>query len=123
MSFTGHHAEQLLVGQRSNEQSISFVYQVTPARTGEFTIPAIPVNVGGNSYSTEPIRLVVEKDAAQDDTSQQIFAHVHVPSKQCIWARPNRYKWLLFRGPTCRFGAWAGLTTTRMGWDSSSCRI
>ena len=40
-------------GQSS--QSISFVYQVTPSRTGEFTIPAIAVNVSGKSYSTEPI--------------------------------------------------------------------
>jgi hypothetical protein len=67
-------------GQMS--QSISFVYQVTPARTGEFTIPAIAVNVGGKSYSTEPIRLVVEKGSGQNDSSQEIFARAMVPSKQ-----------------------------------------
>lgn len=68
-------------GQSS--QSISFVYQVTPARTGEFTIPAIQVNVGGNRYSTDPIRLVVEKgSSAQSDSGQEIFARAMVPSKQ-----------------------------------------
>jgi hypothetical protein len=67
-------------GQSS--QSISFVYQVTPSRTGEFTIPAIAVNVSGKSYSTEPIRLVVEKGSIQNDANQDIFARVMVPSKQ-----------------------------------------
>ena len=57
LSFDGPSTQSsfsLNNGQMS--QSISFVYQVTPARTGEFTIPPIAVNIGGKSYSTEPIR-------------------------------------------------------------------
>ncbi len=63
-------------------QSMSFVYQVTPARPGEFTIPAIAVNVGGKDYSTEPIRLVVDKGATQNDTSREIFGQVRIPFKR-----------------------------------------
>ena len=63
-------------------QSSSFTYQVTPSRTGEFTIPAIEVIVGGKSYLTVPIKLVVETGAAQNDSSQTLFARVRLPSKQ-----------------------------------------
>jgi hypothetical protein len=67
-------------GQMS--QSISFVYQVTPSRTGAFTIPAMDVNVGGKTYSTTPIQLVVEKGATQNDSNQNLFARVRIASQQ-----------------------------------------
>jgi hypothetical protein len=63
-------------------QSINFVYQVTPSRTGAFTIPAVDVNVGGKIYSTTPIQLIVEKGTTQNDSSQELFARAVVPSKQ-----------------------------------------
>ena len=66
----------------SSSQSISFSYQITPSRTGEFTIPAIDVNMGGKSYRTEPIKLVVETVATQNDVNQALFAQVHFRSKQ-----------------------------------------
>ncbi len=80
----------------SMSQSISFVYQVTPARTGEFTIPAITVNVGGNSYSAEPIRLVVDKGAAQNDTDQRLFARVQIPSQQVYLGQTEPVRVVLF---------------------------
>jgi hypothetical protein len=67
-------------GQTS--QSISFTYQVTPGRTGEFTIPTIAVNVGGKMYSTTPIKLVVGKDGAQGDLRQMLFGRVSLPSQE-----------------------------------------
>ncbi|MGD0060261.1 MAG: BatD family protein [Verrucomicrobiia bacterium] len=81
-------------GQMS--QSISFVYQVTPARTGEFTIPAIAVNVGGRSYSTEPIRLVVEKGLAQNDAGQELFADIRVPSRRMYPGQTEPVQVVLF---------------------------
>ena len=78
-------------------QSLSFTYQVTPSRTGEFTIPAIEVNVGGKSYLTAPIKLVVEKGATQNDSSQTLFARVLLPSKQVYSARPCRCRCSCFR--------------------------
>ena len=81
-------------GQMS--QSISFVYQVTPARPGEFTIPAIAVKVGGKSYSTEPIRLVVDKGASQNDASQKLFADIRVPSRQMYLGQTEPVQVVLF---------------------------
>jgi hypothetical protein len=81
-------------GQMS--QSISFVYQVTPARTGEFTIPAIAVNVGGRSYSTEPIRLVVEKGLAQNDAGQELFADIRAPSRRMYPGQTEPVQVVLF---------------------------
>ena len=64
-------------------QSINFVYQVTPGRTGNFTIPAIALNIDGRTYSTTPISLTVEKLAAvQNQQGQTLFAQVRVPSQQ-----------------------------------------
>jgi hypothetical protein len=81
-------------GQSS--QSISFVYQVTPARPGEFKIPTIQVNVGGRSYSTEPIRLVVDKGAAQNDTGQMLFGRVQIPSARVYLGQTEPVQVALF---------------------------
>jgi oxygen tolerance protein BatD len=67
-------------GQTS--QSISFTYQVTPGRTGEFTIPAITVNVGGKTYSTAPIKLIVGKGNTPGDLGQMLFGRVSLPSQE-----------------------------------------
>ncbi len=63
-------------------QSMNFTYQVTPGRTGEFTIPAIEVIVVGKGYVTAPIKLAVERGATQGDLSQVLFARVLFPAKQ-----------------------------------------
>ncbi len=67
-------------GQTS--QSISYTYQVTPGRTGEFTIPAIGVDVGGKNYLTTPIKLVVEKGSAQGDLGSALFGRVKLTSQE-----------------------------------------
>jgi hypothetical protein len=66
----------------STSASVDYTYQVTPGRTGEFTIPAIEVDISGKSYSTTPIKLVVDKGGAQNDLGQALFAQVRVASKQ-----------------------------------------
>ena len=83
LSFSGPStASSMSINNGEVSQSLSFTYQVTPGRTGEFTIPAIEVNVGGKSYLTTPIKLVVEMGATQNDSSQTLFARVRLPSKQ-----------------------------------------
>jgi BatD DUF11 like domain len=67
-------------GQTS--QSISFTYQVTPGRTGEFVIPAIAMDVEGKSYLTTPIKLVVEKGSTQGDLGQNLFGRISLSSQQ-----------------------------------------
>jgi len=63
-------------------QSVSLTYQVTPTRTGEFTIPALDVNVAGKIYKTEPIRLTVGKPGAQAGMQDTLFAKVRLNSQQ-----------------------------------------
>lgn len=67
-------------GQTS--QSLTYTYQVTPGKSGEFILPAIGVNVGGKNYFTAPITLVVEKGAGQNDASQALFGRITLPSQQ-----------------------------------------
>ena len=83
LNFAGPSVNQsfsMVNGQTSH--SLSLTYQVTPSRTGEFTIPGIEVNVGDKNYLTAPIKLVVEKGVAQNDSSQTLFARILSPSKQ-----------------------------------------
>ena len=63
-------------------QSVSLVYQITPARTGEFTIPALALSTGGKTYTTEPIKLIVGKPGVQPELQQALFARVRLNSQQ-----------------------------------------
>jgi hypothetical protein len=83
LTFAGPSTQttmSIVNGQMS--QALGFTYQVTPTRTGEFTIPAIEVNVGDKSYLTAPIKLVVEKGAAQTDLGQTLFGRIRLASQQ-----------------------------------------
>jgi len=83
LSFSGPSTQSSMsINNLQVSQSLSFTYQVTPSRTGEFTIPAIEVIVGGKSYLTAPIKLVVETGAGQNDSNQGLFARVQNPPKQ-----------------------------------------
>jgi BatD DUF11 like domain len=77
-------------------QSLSFVYQLTPTRTGEFTIPAIEVNVGGKSYFSAPIKLVVEKAETQADSGQTLLARVRLTSPQLYLGQTAPLEVLVF---------------------------
>jgi hypothetical protein len=63
-------------------QSVSLVYQITPTRAGEFTIPAIAVAVAGKTYNTEPIKLTITQGEAQPGAQQDLFARVRLDSPQ-----------------------------------------
>jgi hypothetical protein len=83
LTFAGPSMSQnfsMVNGQTS--QSLSLAYQITPTRTGEFIIPAIEVNVGGQTYWTQPIKVTVDKPGAQTELSQRLFAKVNLPSQQ-----------------------------------------
>jgi len=83
LSFDGPSTQSSFsFGNGQASQSISFVYQVTPARTGEFIIPALQVSVGGRNYSSAPIRLIVEKGTVQNSSNQTLFAQIRLPSQQ-----------------------------------------
>ena len=52
---------QMINGQITRQITTTHVYQVTANRTGEFTIPALAVEVDGRTYNTAPVALKVEK--------------------------------------------------------------
>jgi hypothetical protein len=83
LSFAGPSMNtSVSIANGAMTQSMSFVYQVTPTRPGEFIIPAAPVNVAGKTYTTEPIRLTVTQSETQTDTSQSLFARVRLDTQQ-----------------------------------------
>ena len=47
------------------------VYQVTAAKNGTFTIPAVEVDVDGRKYKTEPVTLTVQQSAVEDAARPQ----------------------------------------------------
>ena len=63
-------------------QSANLVYQVTPNRPGEFSIPAIEVTIAGKTYRTEPIKLTVVKGETQSDLQEALFARVRLDSQK-----------------------------------------
>ncbi len=83
LSFAGPSVSQnfSMVNGQIN-QSVSLVYQVTPARTGEFIIPALALSSGGKTYPTEPIKLTVGKPGVQPELQQSLFARVRLNSQQ-----------------------------------------
>ena len=77
-------------------QSLVLRYQVRPARSGEFTIPAIPVEIGGKKYTTETIKIVVEKSAMEENLKEMMFAKIQLPSPQLYTGQTAPLDVLLF---------------------------
>jgi len=83
LSFAGpavQTAVQFVNGARS--QSVTYSYQVTPTRIGQFTIPAYKVDAGGKQYQTAPIEVTVEKGAAPATAESQLFGKIEVGAQQ-----------------------------------------
>lgn len=63
-------------------QSLNFKYAVTPSRMGEFTIPAIQVDVGGKQLFTEPVQVTIVKNATEEQWKNSLFARVRFEPKK-----------------------------------------
>jgi hypothetical protein len=74
LTFEGPIGDQSINNNGQISRTISF--RVTPASLGEFTIPAIEVEVGGKKYSTEPIEITVEKVTAQPELQERLYARI-----------------------------------------------
>ncbi len=74
LTFEGPTGDQSINNNGQLSRTISF--RVTPASLGEFTIPAIEVEVGGKKYVTEPIKITVQKEALQEDLKDKLFGRV-----------------------------------------------
>jgi hypothetical protein len=52
-------------GRVTNESHVIHIYSVRPQREGTFQFPAIPVEVDGRQYRTQPLTLKVEKNSGK----------------------------------------------------------
>jgi hypothetical protein len=83
LSFRGPSTQtsvNVVNGQVS--QSLNLIYQVTPARAGQFTIPSIQVAVGNQRFQTQPIPITVQKGAVQQDLQQMLFGRIKFDAKR-----------------------------------------
>jgi hypothetical protein len=80
LTFEGPIGDQSINNNGQLSRTISF--RATPASLGEFTIPAIEVEVGGKKYVTEPIKITVEKGAVQQDMQEQLFGKIQFDAKR-----------------------------------------
>lgn len=53
-------------GRRSSTRSVTWLFQVTPNRAGEFTIPAFEIAANNQTYQTEPLKIVASKSETGD---------------------------------------------------------
>ena len=64
----------IINGQMSS--TVTVTYTVTPRKTGEFVIPALAANIGGQQLQSQPLRLIVTQPdaptAAQVDSGSEI---------------------------------------------------
>lgn len=72
-------------GQMNSVVSVNF--SVTPQQTGDFTIPSMTVDAGGQQLSTQPLKLTVQKpeapSAAEINSGSQIaFMRMYLPQKK-----------------------------------------
>jgi len=82
-------------GRQSNFQmynfkvtySLTFSYAVTADAAGDYTIPAIKVEVAGKDYSTQPLTLHVSGAAAQSGAANESKTYFGViePAKQSVY--------------------------------------
>ncbi len=81
-------------------RSAILAYRVMPQRVGEFTIPAVDVDVGGQKFRTEPITITVTQGTTPADTRDEMFGEVDlgattlylgqtVPVRVRLFARQN----------------------------------
>lgn len=54
----------LINGKMSSQ--VNFTYRLQPIRSGTLTIPAIPMQMGGKTYQTEPVTIEVTQGAAPE---------------------------------------------------------
>lgn len=66
-------SQMTVINGRMNQRvSVTYDYQLVPAREGSFTVPAIQVEVDGRKYKTNPQTIVVSRS----DTGDLLFVEV-----------------------------------------------
>ena len=61
-----------------SETTTTQVYQVTAAKNGSFTIPAVEMEVDGRKYKTDPVTLTVQASAVEDAARPQALGKLEI---------------------------------------------
>ncbi|MEO0077756.1 MAG: BatD family protein [candidate division WOR-3 bacterium] len=95
-------------GRMTQEQTISFVYFLSPKRTGELTIGPCRLDFKGTTYQTEPIGITVTKES-----------QMPAPSRQPP-TRPSPFDWDPFGRPEPRRSGGRGAVQLGASADRTS---
>jgi hypothetical protein len=91
--YTGQ-SSQVSIVNGSVSQTVTHNFQVTARQPGEYTIPALTVNLGGKKLTTLPLKLRVLKAAAisqeaVESGSQAAFMRLVLPKKEIYLGEPT----------------------------------
>jgi hypothetical protein len=79
VAYLGQSSQIQIINGRTSS-SLSFNYVVTASQPGEYTIPAVRVDVGGQTLTSQPLKLVVGK--ADNRLAQVAFLKLSVPKAE-----------------------------------------
>lgn len=74
----------IINGRMSQQQTISFIYFLRPKRTGALTIGPCKLNFKGQTYTTEPITIQVEKGSVQKPQAQPRISPFEPPTQEAV---------------------------------------
>ncbi|MEO0115106.1 MAG: BatD family protein [candidate division WOR-3 bacterium] len=74
----------IINGRMSQQQTISFIYFLRPKRTGTLTIGPCKLNFKGQTYTTEPITIQVEKGSVQKPQAQPRISPFEPPTREAV---------------------------------------
>jgi hypothetical protein len=87
----------IINGRRSDRTSITYAWQITPMRVGEYVIPSMTVQADGRTWTTRPQPFVVSRSevngemfAEVDAPSGRVYVGQAVPLTLRIWIQPYR---------------------------------
>jgi len=87
----------IINGRMTQNQSVTYAYQLIPQRTGTFVIPKIDVKIDGKTFSTQPVSFVAVKSETGDllfveiaGNRSKVYVGEQVNLTLRIWIRPFR---------------------------------
>ncbi len=75
---SGGSSSTLQIINGTQTSSVTFTYRLLPQATGTFTIGPAAVVIGGKTYRSEPITLVVKAPSKTVDTAKEVFVELRV---------------------------------------------
>lgn len=94
---TPSRSEQITIinGHRTQNVSLTYVWEITPLRAGAFTVPAMVVRADGQVHRTEPMTFTAQESQAGDllfvdvvGDRQRAYVGQALPLRLRIWVRP-----------------------------------